>query len=121
MQKRKYIIKTQLTFCYSRDITVFGKLTAFILQNTDIISMNLQAVDGLIRLKYAYRNILSRKEGLIDNIYDTYTKTFWGADVLEFAEGDRTSQYTVANLALRAVNCHWEIGMKDTVFIEKLW
>lgn len=42
--------------------------------------------DGLVRYNYAYRDVLHKGEGIIDNIYDSKTHTFWGADVVEFAE-----------------------------------
>ena len=77
--------------------------------------------EGLIRFKYSYRSILRSGEGLIDNIYDVKTKSFWGADVLNFAEGESIDHSPVANLAIKVINCRQKIETINTVFIEKLW
>ena len=80
--------------------------------------------DGLIRYKYAYRDILKIGEGIIDNIYEPKTKTYWGADVIEFAEGDNPHYYPAARLAMNVIDCprnRKQIGMIEKVIVEKLW
>ena len=80
--------------------------------------------DGLIRYKYAYRSVLRKGEGVIDNIYDLNTKTFWGADVIEFAEGESKRHFPVARMAINILDCQRfrkKIGMVEAVFVEKLY
>lgn len=80
--------------------------------------------DGLIRYKYAYRGALRKGEGLIDNIYDLKSKTFWGADVTQFAEGEDRQHFPVARMAINILDCprfRKNIGMLEAVFVEMLY
>lgn len=79
--------------------------------------------DGLVRYNYAYRDVLHKGEGIIDNIYDSKTHTFWGADVVEFAETESKNHFPIAKMAINAIDCgrsRKKIGAIDTVFVKKL-
>jgi len=79
---------------------------------------------GLVRYKYAYRGVLHKGEGLIDNISDPETKAFWGADVIDFAKSESKRHFPVARMAINILDCNRfrkNIGMVDTVFVEKLY
>ena len=69
-----------------------------------------------MRYIYAYRPDLCKTEGIIDNIYDPKTKSFWGYDVTVLADGNlHTAQKAIMLLQRN------EIDENGSIFTEILY